>query len=305
MRITNIHVIGGISMPTYKLVQANNDLFATYHAVYSNADFDMCYDWNERLMGLRICKDYYFLYRDTVIIGGLIITLNTISNPFLVAPFTDRELFWNIILKQMREIISEEVININNLHQLDVDMLLACGASKKWSQQRMNRPTEILEVKNIPQYKLFTPNENDIPEIVQVVYNAHAHDFTSQTYGGPNYSDVEKAIKRRVVSFSQTNTLHLSTVAKERETSKIVGVCIAGIYPDSSNNFSTIHQVSVLPCYRRQGIAEMMMTHTISIAHSISPVIGLGVLVGNPAEKLYRKLGFVAKSSFTDLAFEL
>jgi ribosomal protein S18 acetylase RimI-like enzyme len=292
-------------MPIYKLVQANNELFATYYAVYSDADFDMCYDWNERLVGLRLCKDYYFLYRDKVIIGGLIITLNTISNPFLVAPFTDRELFWNIVLKQMGEITPEENININNLHQLDVDVLLACGASKKWSQQRMNRPTEILEVKNKPEYKLSVPSENDIPEIVQVVYSAHVHDFTAQTYGEPNYSDVKKAIERRFVSFSQTNTLHLSIVAKESETSKVVGVCIAGIYPDSPNNFSTIHQVSVLPCFRRQGIAEMMMTHTISIAHSVSPVIGLGVLVGNPAANLYRKLGFVAKSSFTDLVIKL
>jgi ribosomal protein S18 acetylase RimI-like enzyme len=292
-------------MSNYEFVQADSEVFATYHAVYSDTDFDMCYDWNERLVNLRLCKDCYFLYRDGERVGGLTITLNTISNPFLITPFTDRELFWNIILKQMRAKNQEGNININRVHQVDVDVLLAYGARKKWSQQRMNRPTDILEIKTISPYELLNPSENDIPEIIQVVYNSHLHDITSQTYGKPNISDVEKEIKRRFVSFSHTNTLHLSVVAKEKETSKIVGVCIAGIYPDSPNKFSTIHQVSVVPYYRRQGIAEMMMTYSISAAYSLSPVIGLGVLVGNPAENLYRKLGFVAEPSFTDLTLKL
>ena len=273
--------------------------------LYRNSDFDLCYDWNEQLADLRVCEDCYFLYRNGERIGGLTITLNTVSNPFLVAPFTDRELFWNIILKQMSANNQDGNINIDRVLQVDVDVLLSCGARKKWTQQRMNRPTDILAIKTIPSYELYNPKENDIPEIVQVVYNSHVHDITAQTYGEPKISDVEKAIKRRFVSFSQTNTLRLSIVAKEKTTSKIVGVCMAGIYPDSMNNFSTIHQVSVLPHYRRQGIAEMMMTQTISIAHSVSPVMGLGVLVGNPAEYLYRKLGFIAQPCFTDLTFKL
>lgn len=292
-------------MTNYKFVQADSELFAAYHAVYSGPDFDMCYDWNERLGDLRLCKDCYFLYRDSERIGGLTITSNTIGNPFLVAPFTERELFWNIIFKHMRGENQEGDINISRVHQVDTDVLLALGARKKWSQQRMNRPTDILDVKIVHPYELYNPKEKDIPEIVQVVYNSHVHDITAKTYGEPDISDVEKTIKRRFVSFSQTNTLHLSTVAKEKETSKIVGVCIAGIYPDSPNNFSTIHQVSVLPHYRRQGIAEMMMTNSISTAHSVSPVIGLGVLVGNPAENLYSKLGFLAAPSYAELTFKL
>lgn len=292
-------------MEDYKLVQADSELFAAYNAVYSDADFDMSYDWNERVANLRLCKDCYFLYKDSERIGGVTITLNTIGNPFMIAPFKDRELFWKIILRQMKVKNQKGDINITHVHGVDVDVLLCCGARKKWSQQRMNRPTDLLEIKTIAAYELFSLREADIPEIVQVVYNSNVNDITSQTYGKPNISDVEEAIKRRFVSFSQTNTLHLSRVAKEKETSKIVGVCIAGIYPDSPNKFSTIHQVSVLPYYRRQGIAEMLMARTISTARSVSPVIGLGVLVGNPAENLYRKLGFIAKPSFTDLTFKL
>lgn len=292
-------------MSNYEFIQANSELFAIYEAVYSDTDFDMCYDWNERLEDLRQCKECYFLYRDGQRIGGLTISSNTISNPFLIPPFKDRELFWNTLLEQMKDKKQEGDINISRIHQVDVDVLIAYGAKKKWTHQRMNRPTDILEIKTIPSYILVNPCEKDIQEIIQVVYNSHVHDITAQIYGKPNISDVENAIRRRFDSFSKTNTLHISVVAKEKETLKIVGVCIAGIYPDSANKFSTIHQLSVLPHYRRQGIAEMMMSYSISTAHSVSPVIGLGVLVGNPAENLYRKLGFAAEPSFTDLIFNI
>ena len=87
----------------------------TYHAVYSDTDFDMCYDWNESLMNLQLCNDCHFLYRDGERIGMLTITLKTISNPFMVAPIKDRDLFWNIILKQMRSRNQEQLIRFHLL----------------------------------------------------------------------------------------------------------------------------------------------------------------------------------------------
>ncbi len=289
----------------YKLEPADSELFATYHAVYSNEEFDLCFAWDEQLAELRSCKNCYFLYRNGLCIGGLTISSDSISNPFLIQPFSDRVLFWTIILKQLKMHIQESNIHINQLRQVDADVLISLGACKKWSEQRMYRPTDILETETGFSYDLVCPTENDIPEIVQLVYQAHVHDITASTYGEPVVSDVEKAILRRFDSFSQTNTLHFGRVAKEKETQKSVGVCIAGIYPASPDNFSTIHQVSVLPAYRRQGIAENMMRTVISTAHSISPVIGLGVLVGNPAENLYQKLGFTPRPSFTYLSMHL
>lgn len=301
----NIGTITDEDKNQYKLELADSELFATYHAVYSNEEFDLCFSWDEQLAELRSCKDSYFLYRNGICIGGLTIGSDSISNPFLIQPFSDRVLFWTIIMKQLKMHIQESNIHINQIRQVDADVLISLGACKKWSQQRMYRPTDILELETGFSYDLVCPTENDIPEIVQVVYQAHIHGITARTYGEPVVSDVEKAILRRFESFSQTNTLHFGRVAKEKETQKIVGVCIAGIYPASPNNVSTIHQVSVLPVYRRQGIAENMMRTAISTAHSVSPVIGLGVLAGNPAENLYQKLGFAPRPSYTYLTMHL
>jgi hypothetical protein len=48
-----------------------------------------------------------------------------------------------------------------------------------------------------------------------------------------------------------------------------------------------------------------MMLRTINIAYTISPVITLGVMVGNPAELLYNKLGFASGPSYCNLIYNV
>jgi hypothetical protein len=45
-----------------------------------------------------------------------------------------------------------------------------------------------------------------------------------------------------------------------------------------------------------------MMLNSISIAFEVSPVTTLGVLIGNPAELLYRKIGFAAGPRYSELS---
>ena len=90
---------------------------------------------------------------------------------------------------------------------------------------------------------------------------------------------------------------------KEKAAGQIVGACIAGINPKMVNRFSFIDDLFILPDFRRKGLAEAMLRHTISAAHKDTPAIKLHVLIGNPAESLYRKLGFVPGPSFTDMKF--
>ena len=47
-----------------------------------------------------------------------------------------------------------------------------------------------------------------------------------------------------------------------------------------------------------------MMLNSIDKANSISPVITLGVMVGNPAELLYRKIGFLRGPEYSELHYE-
>lgn len=46
-----------------------------------------------------------------------------------------------------------------------------------------------------------------------------------------------------------------------------------------------------------------MILNSINTAHMTSQVIGLGVLVGNPAELLYQKLGFFSGPAYFNLTY--
>jgi hypothetical protein len=46
-----------------------------------------------------------------------------------------------------------------------------------------------------------------------------------------------------------------------------------------------------------------MIMNSINTAHVTASVIGLGVLVGNPAELLYQKLGFIKGPAYFNLIY--
>jgi ribosomal protein S18 acetylase RimI-like enzyme len=101
----------------------------------------------------------------------------------------------------------------------------------------------------------------------------------------------------------------MSNTVKSKDSNKIIGVCIAGIYPDSetysTRNFATIHQVSVKPDYQRKGIAKAMMLKSISDASEVSPAMTLGVLTDSPAKKLYMEIGFRAGAIYYELHYQV
>lgn len=289
-------------MSEYTFRVADGELYAAYHAIYTEADIMFC-DWNERLEDLREKKGFHFLYEDGTPIGGLMIIDQTVGFPFLIEPFCDRTLFWQRVLSYINERSGATGVKLSRMQKRDVDTLTLLGASVQWSQQRMCRPTNSYEIEPGVGFILALPQERDLPEIIRVTHKAHAEGYTSQVFGERSMTDVEDAIRRRFNLFTQTNTWNHCVVAKKADTDDIVGVCIAGVYPDSANHFATIHQVSVLPQFQKRGLAKAMMLRSINMAHPASPVIGLTVLIGNPAEYLYRKLGFIAGPSFTDMVF--
>ncbi|WP_312372518.1 GNAT family N-acetyltransferase [Lachnoclostridium sp.] len=290
-------------MDKYTFTQVDKKQYGIYHAIYSDCNIFMRLDWNERMNVLKSNENGYFVFLKDKLVGGFSLLDNQISNPFMFPPFIDRLLFWKIVLDYASEICCKDELYLSNISKADVEILTEqFSATIKMTQRIMLRPTEQSDVGLKGNFYFTELLENDIPYIVQTVFTAHSTGYTSKSKT-PDKEEIEKAINMRFQAFSQTKTLHLSTLVKSIDNHELVGVCIAGIYPDSPNNFSTIHQVSVLPEFRKRGIAESMMLRTINTAHTISPVITLGVMVGNPAEQLYNKLGFTSGPSYCNLIY--
>ena len=147
-------------------------------------------------------------------------------------------------------------------------------------------------------------NRSEQNEMADIIFQAHQNGYTASVEGQLDHERVEGTLRERLQIFSANHTLDMGVVVKEARTSRIVGVCIAGIYPDVPNCFSTIHQVAVHPLFQHQGIASAMISHVVDAARRRSPVILLGVTIGNPAQRLYRRLGFRQGPVYSDYLFE-
>lgn len=292
-------------MSKYLFQHVENVYFSIHYAIYGTNFYIDC-DWKDLLDKFSPNGNGTLIFKDGVPIGGIAISNNCFSSPFLIPPFCDIKEFWQAVISYSKEDNKNDILYFDNIPENHADMLTSLGATKRWAQRRMCRPTAEYNIKPGDNFYFTIPAETDKDEIIRVVYEAHLKGYTSTVYGKPYISDIEEVINKRFVSFSKTNTLHFGTIVKTKDANKIAAVCIAGIYPDSQdsqNSFSTIHQASVLPAYRRQGLAQAMILNSINTAHMNSPAIGLGVLAGNPAELLYQKLGFASGPAYFSLTY--
>lgn len=284
-------------MANYKIKKISDDVFSVYCAIYSMENVFLSYDWSERLIDINPDNCGYALLKDGIMIGGVILRHNHISSPFLVPPFCDKYEFWSELLNTLS---LQNKIYFDLVPDTHRETLKKIGAKRTRGQFRMIRPTVKVNPLLDSSFHFDVLKESDKKEIVSVVYEAHLHGYTSTVVGPPDINNVADALERRYVAFAKTNTLGFSTIIKRRDTNEIAAVCIAGIYPDSLNGFATIHQVSVLPQYRKKGLAQAMILNSINCAHEKSPVITLGVMDGNPAKELYTQLGFIAGCGYSD-----
>lgn len=285
--------------------KADSAKFAVFHIVYTDSNIFNRFNWTERVEDAVNClpENTVFMYEDKTLIGGFALRDNTLNYPFLVPPFIDKHSFWGIVLDYAVQVSGQNDIFLSEMPESDAQTLIqSYGAVLRWSKQVMLKPTEKSEPMLCDGFSFADFTEKDMPEIIEVVYEAHAAGYTAAVWK-PNAAEVKEAIERRFTLFQETDTLHMSNLVKNAVTQEIAGVCIAGIYPDSPNNFATLHQLSVKPEYRRKGIAKAMMLKSINEASRISPVMTLGVLIGNPAEKLYSEAGFAAGPRYSELLY--
>lgn len=295
----------------FKFIKADIKKFAIFHTIYTASNIFDRFDWNDRVDDAVDCitnTDVYFVHDNQKRIGGFVLKENHLNYPFIVAPFYDRNLFWGKVLEYTVQTSENKEVFLNEIAEADVEVLVkSYGAVIQESKKRMIRPTEQCTYLLNDDFYFDSLTEADKKEIINVIYEAHAHNHAS-TILKPDITEIETAVERRFVSFSQTNTLYMGNIVKSKATNKIVGVCIAGIYPSSSiystSNFATIHQVSVRPLYQRKGIAKAMILKSINDAKSASPAMTLGVSQDNPAKYLYSEVGFRAGDSYSELHYK-
>ncbi|MCL2188958.1 MAG: GNAT family N-acetyltransferase [Defluviitaleaceae bacterium] len=296
----------------FEFIKADIKKFAIYHTLYTASNIFDRYDWNERIDDAIDCisnTSVYFVHDKSEIVGGFTLKENCVNYPFIVPPFKDRKMFWGVTLDYAIKTSGCGDIFLNEIPETDATVLeQSFFATRKWSKQKMIRPTALCTPALTTDFYFSELMDANIKEIIRVIYDADANGHAS-TVWQPDINDIETTVQRRVELFTQTHSLHMSNVVRNKISNEIVGVCIVGVYPDaqaySTKNFATIHQISVKPEYQRKGIAKAMLLKSISDANKISPAITLGVLEDNPAKELYNKIGFKAGALYSGLHYNI
>lgn len=277
----------------FELVKADKDLFAIYYTMYSNADIEMWYDWERRLRDTKWTDQCFFLMSNKQKVGGVIITDKKISYPFMVSPFCKRLEFWSYITN------NNPNKGIRGVLEADVKPLNSLGFKTESINQVMCRPADIMEC-SLPSgftAEVFEPT-GDLMEAANVILKSYA-DTICEEVNGEN--TIESVLEDMNDIFDIYSPKNLSQLIRETQTGKIVAVCMAGVGKKYVLGYTEIADICVLPEYRNRGLAKYLLDSTISLAYGVSPFVKLFVNVGNYAEELYKKVGFIAGPRFYNL----
>ncbi|MBE5962496.1 MAG: GNAT family N-acetyltransferase [Lachnospiraceae bacterium] len=275
------------------LVQADKDLFAVYQTMYSKADIEMWYDWDRRLNDTKWTDQCFFVMLDGQKVGGIIITGDAISHPFLISPFCDRIKFWTFILNHCQP------DRINGVLEEDARILLMFDYKVQTVNQVMCRPTDVLN-NNLPDNficRSFDVNKES-EEIGNLMIKGYAGGICDEING---VATQEEAVADMINVLNIYSCKNFSHVVVEKASNKIVAVCLTGVGENYIHNYSEIADICVLPEFRGIGLAKYLIGRVITDSYGISPFVKLFIYVGNSAEYLYHKMGFISGPRFTNM----
>ncbi|MDD5900853.1 MAG: GNAT family N-acetyltransferase [Lachnospiraceae bacterium] len=277
----------------FSLVQADKDLFAIYQTMYSKADIEMWYDWNRQLDDTKWTDQCFFVMLDGKKVGGVIITDHAISYPFLISPFCERVKFWSFILNHYQR------DNIKGVLAEDVRTLLMFDYKIETVNQVMCRPTDVLKF-DLPDNFICRSFDMNIEsdEIGNVIINGYKGSICDEINGAATLKSAIDDVKNVLSIYSHKN---FSQIIAEKATNKIVAVCLAGIGENYTHNYVEIADICVLPEFRGIGLARYLIGRVITDSYGISPFVKLFLYVGNNAEYLYHKMGFISGPQFTNM----
>ncbi|MBD3921986.1 GNAT family N-acetyltransferase [Paenibacillus sp. PR3] len=283
-------------MSFYQIEQAERDLFAVYQVLYANADIEMWYDWKARLEDTKFTDQCYWVVRDGVRIGGAIIMNDTVIYPFLIAPFADRTIFWKTLFS-----CCKTIIHIRGVLSQDVEILQSFAYRLDVTRQVMCCPTDPDIVAALPEgYSLHVLDQSvDRTALARAIREGYVGGTDYEIYGTPTEEEVKKDVERLLQIYAPNN---LSLYLWNDQDQRIAGLCIAGISAAIPLRFAEIGEICVLPSYRNRRLGEYMLNWIRAKAHPYAPVVKLCVTVGNSAEGLYRKAGFIPGPRFANMS---
>lgn len=283
---------GNHTLETAELIE-----FRVWYTVYKNSNPFFRFEWEQHLQVLDEDSRCFWIKRGLARIGGVLMAPNLITGLFLIPPCSDTGQVVGMLVRLLKRWSDgPEGIRAFGVLPNQIEHYQRLGFRVAESTRCMIRPTEPFKAVFDDGLDLVPPGPEHAAAIAEFLYEAGRGDALK----APAALASEK---RENADFFFANyaslELHMeaSVLVVDRETGKMMGVCLISSWEDQP----LVYELAVDPAYRGKGLAENMLKRAIGILNQRYALLRLFVTVGNGAQALYHKMGFLAGPESAEL----
>ncbi len=293
-------------LKTYNLGEAftlekteDNREFSIWYNIYKNSNPFHRLNWSENLSVIGESDNCFWVNLNNSRIGGVTMQPNEIIGLFLIPPYSDLYYVLEKLVKLLlRWSDRSKKISTYSILSNQVDYYYRLGFKVEESRRCMIRPTQEFNVTWDEKFIVQSPQKEDIKKITELLYEAKVF--------GKKVQDKEIDLDLKECKFVEdyysknydTDFVNnASTIIYDKEAKEVIGVCLISLWSGLPNVF----EIAVKPSYRGQGLAKKMVQSALSKLKGEHDLVRLFVTLGNPAENIYYKLGFLPGDTYWDM----
>lgn len=283
----------------YYIEKANVKEFSVYFATYEvfpmNIWFRQGFDvFCSILEGNDSC---FWIKNDNGTIGGVLLEPNYMNCLFLIPPHEE----YDKVLSYLKDILivwsdssRKIVVGVVKPHLLRYYLRL--GFREGESRRCMIRPTETFNVDWDNEYKIVLPAKESLNDIAHLFHESF--DGGADNQGKMSAEEHRSEINKYFEEYYDSEILrNASTLIYDKKSNQLVGACLISLWEGWAN----IYDVAVHPDSRGKSLATNMIKTALNVLKEHYPVLRLFVTLGNGAEMVYHKLGFLAGTETTEM----
>lgn len=281
----------------YTLEKANLKEFSIHFSVYEIFDTNIWFRQSFDI-GCSILDEStpcFWIKMNGHRIGGVLIEPNYMNCLFLEPPYSDYEL----IISKLKGILLEwsEVnspIYVGCVKPDKVKYYERLGFKSGESRRCMIRPTESFNVTWEDDYKIVSPGRESIEDISKLFLEA----FRRTVDNKESYEEAKRSLEYYFNSSEESSLLRkASTLVYDKKSNELLGACLILDW----ENWPNIYDIAVSPKAQGKGLAKNMIRAALTALKNEYPVLRLFVTLGNDAENLYHRMGFLSGVETTEM----
>jgi ribosomal protein S18 acetylase RimI-like enzyme len=282
----------------YSLQRAPYLPFVKHWAVYRRLTEDFAQSFAGQASDLEGVTFCFWILLDGRPVGGAVLLPNNLGDLFLIPPFdNDFALMEAILPLLVRWSDEKKPIRAQGIADRHLATVQRFGFRLEESRHWMIRPAARLSTRFDDRFELRPLKPEDGPAIASLLEGSFAGGIGH--YGAKDRQAHLASVLRFFEDYQAESPCGRASVGvRETKSDMLAAVCMVNLH----KALPAVQFIAVAPEYRMHGLASNLLRRAITKLEPDFDWVKLVVTVGNPAEAIYHKMGFVAGDTLHTLA---